>query len=86
MRCLSCNESLTDLESVRRFPGSGTYSDLCESCFNTVCADLLELEVVSAIDSMEGLSLDADGALVASSLGDAAVGDVGDEGGEDDNG
>lgn len=84
MRCLSCNEILTDLEAVRKFSGSGSYSDLCESCFSAVCADLLDLDVLAALGPLEGLALDMDQPVVVSSVDD--LGDVGDEDGATDNG
>ena len=33
MRCLSCNEALTDYEATRRFNKSGEFIDLCNKYF-----------------------------------------------------
>lgn len=32
MKCLSCDEILTDREAVRKYP-DGDYLDLCDSCY-----------------------------------------------------
>lgn len=39
MRCVSCNESLSDFESSRKDSG-GKYLDLCNPCYGTIADDL----------------------------------------------
>ena len=43
MRCLSCDNSLSDKESTRKFP-SGHYVDLCDCCFKTIEDQVLIIE------------------------------------------
>lgn len=40
MRCLSCNKILTDKEATRKYASSGTFVDLCNSCFDPVSNDI----------------------------------------------
>jgi len=44
MRCLSCNNNLTDYEATRKSAFSGQYIDLCNHCFASVNDDLQTLE------------------------------------------
>jgi hypothetical protein len=44
MRCLSCNENLTDFESTRRYASTDEFLDLCNRCFVSVSDDLHTLE------------------------------------------
>lgn len=44
MRCLSCNNALSDFEATRKSAESETYIDLCNKCFDS--SDLTEVEVV----------------------------------------
>lgn len=32
MRCISCNDALTDYESTRKYVSTGIYLDLCLGC------------------------------------------------------
>ena len=34
MRCLSCNKSMSDFESTRKFKGTQRFVDLCNHCFS----------------------------------------------------
>ena len=36
MRCYSCNCILSTQESVRRFKGSGAFTELCNGCLGTI--------------------------------------------------
>jgi hypothetical protein len=36
MRCLSCNRRLNDKEATRKYSSSGTFVDLCDSCFGYI--------------------------------------------------
>lgn len=40
MRCLSCDEALTDSESVRKSSNTGEFLDLCNACFSTISEDI----------------------------------------------
>lgn len=35
MKCLSCNKTLNDYESTRKYANSLEYVDMCSSCFNS---------------------------------------------------
>lgn len=35
MKCLSCDEILSDREAVRKYP-NGEYLDLCDLCYNEI--------------------------------------------------
>lgn len=48
MRCLSCNEVLSDFESTRKYKNTQQYIDLCTLCFNE--SDLKLLEVTERMD------------------------------------
>lgn len=53
MRCLSCNEPMTDRDSSRKFVGSGTYVDLCKNCFKTIEDQVDVIDNKSAKDDFE---------------------------------
>lgn len=36
MRCLACNDLLTDREVIRKSATTGDYIDLCNHCFATI--------------------------------------------------
>lgn len=40
MRCLSCNERLNNREACRKYSSSGTFVDLCDSCFKYVADEV----------------------------------------------
>lgn len=44
MRCLSCNNNLTDFEATRKSAFSGQYIDLCNHCFASVNDDMATLD------------------------------------------
>jgi hypothetical protein len=44
MRCLSCNEILTDYEATRRSANTEEYIDLCNLCFRDVKDDLKTID------------------------------------------
>ena len=44
MRCLSCNEELTDFEATRKSPFTKQYLDLCNYCFSSIRDDIYVLE------------------------------------------
>lgn len=53
MRCLACNEELTDQEATRKFP-SGEFIDLCDPCIAPIRDQII------IIESMDAESEDAD--------------------------
>lgn len=85
MRCRACDAALTDPETVRKLPCSGTFADLCEPCFNTVVADLFDLEMAGILESDEvatdlaaNLESGVDPVIFSNALGDG--GDLADDG------
>jgi len=36
VRCIACNKNLNDAESVRKYPESGEFIDLCSGCLDHV--------------------------------------------------
>ncbi len=40
MRCTCCNRILDTQESTRKFAGSGTYVDMCNTCLATIEDDV----------------------------------------------
>jgi hypothetical protein len=50
MRCLSCNCSLNDFESTRKYL-NGEYIDLCNRCFNS--SDMRNIDVIERPDLAE---------------------------------
>lgn len=36
MRCTCCNTLLTPRQATRRFKGSGTFVDMCDTCLSTI--------------------------------------------------
>lgn len=36
MRCIACNDELTDLESTRKNPTTGEFMDLCGGCLSAM--------------------------------------------------
>lgn len=57
MRCLSCNCVLTDKEATRKYASSGTFIDLCDSCFDPVEDQIPSIEGRSTEETSE----DSDG-------------------------
>jgi len=51
-RCYSCNCILTPQELVRKFKGSGEYTEMCSSCLNTI-SDEVETQEGSYEDTDE---------------------------------
>jgi hypothetical protein len=43
-RCYACNCILTTQESVRKFKGSGTFTELCSSCLSTISEEVETVE------------------------------------------
>lgn len=43
MRCVCCNERLSDFEATRKSSYSGEYLDMCNVCFNTI-KDVIDVE------------------------------------------
>jgi|DEB3_MinimDraft_2_1074329.scaffolds.fasta_scaffold73377_2 hypothetical protein len=43
MRCVCCNERLSDFEATRKSSYSGEYLDMCNVCFNTI-KDVVDVE------------------------------------------
>ena len=41
-RCIACNCILTPQESTRRFKGSGTFTELCNKCLDTIDVETVE--------------------------------------------
>ena len=81
MRCVACNEALTDSEATRKFSSSGAFADLCEPCFAIVCGDLAAVEAAHFVGTMDNLVEEGMDNLVVSSiplgdLGDAVADDV----------
>ncbi len=44
MRCLSCNEILSDFEATRKSVNTNQFIDLCNRCYHTVDDDILSIE------------------------------------------
>ena len=44
MRCLSCNEILTDFKATRKSVSTNEYIDMCNRCFFTISDDVAALE------------------------------------------
>ena len=44
MRCLSCNEELTEFESTRKSVVTNEYIDLCNRCYATIANDVDAIE------------------------------------------
>lgn len=42
MRCLACNEALTDRDASRKYIATGEHLDLCTDCYETI-ADQIEV-------------------------------------------
>lgn len=36
MRCIACNEELTDIEATRKDPTTGEFADLCGGCLSAM--------------------------------------------------
>jgi len=58
MRCLSCNQILSDYESTRKYKNTKTFIDLCSSCFNQ--SDLKLSEVSDRLDLKHNSDEDID--------------------------
>lgn len=57
MRCICCNELLTDYESTRKSLNTNEFIDMCNNCYRTVrddilCRDRLDLLSNSDIDDI----------------------------------
>jgi len=48
MRCYCCDNLLTPVESTRRFKESGAFTDMCDTCLNTL----------SDIETVDGVGVD----------------------------
>ena len=61
MRCLSCNVSLSDFESTRKFAASGEFIDLCNGCFGHIgdfdTTERADLRTTEDVDSDQELYL-----------------------------
>lgn len=42
MRCYCCDHILTPQESTRRFKESGVFTDMCNSCLNSIAEEDIE--------------------------------------------
>jgi hypothetical protein len=66
MRCIQCNELLTDFESTRQDKITGEYLDLCNACFKPISSsikvkeryDLLRKKDRQALDEKDDTSSD----------------------------
>jgi hypothetical protein len=58
MRCLSCNNVLSDYESTRKYKSTKTFIDLCTVCFNQ--SDLKLSEVTDRLDLKHNSDEDID--------------------------
>ena len=58
MRCLSCNNVLSDYESTRKYKSTKTFIDLCTSCF--IQSDLKLSEVTDRLDLKHNSDEDID--------------------------
>ena len=58
MRCLSCNEVLTDREATRRVLSTGEFLDLCDRCYEPIKEDVKTNERIETseefFESFEG--------------------------------
>lgn len=56
MRCLACNNRLTEYEATRRYASNGQFVDLCS------CSDLFlrDVAIVSREDLQHDIQLDTD--------------------------
>lgn len=53
MKCLSCDVILSPRESTRKFVGSKTYVDLCDSCFDSIADEVEVSENTFLSDSLD---------------------------------
>lgn len=44
MKCYCCDRILTTVESTRKFKGSNTFTEMCDTCLSTIDADTVEGE------------------------------------------
>ena len=58
MRCLSCNNVLSDYESTRKYKNTKTFIDLCTVCF--IQSDLKLSEVTDRLDLKHNSDEDID--------------------------
>jgi hypothetical protein len=49
MKCLACDDILTDREATRKYASSGKFIDLCDKCFDTVKDQIPSIET-SAVE------------------------------------
>lgn len=59
MRCLACNTQLNDREATRKYASSGTFIDLCNSCFAHVADDIADIESETIADDFSEADVDA---------------------------
>ena len=60
MRCLSCNEILTDFESTRKSVSTNQYIDMCNRCYFTISDDVAALERADLAHDDDDLSQESD--------------------------
>lgn len=53
MRCLACDEPMTDRDASRKFAGSGQYVDLCLHCYDTIKDQVPTIENTKAKNIIE---------------------------------
>ncbi len=56
MRCLSCDEILSDYEATRKYQGTNKYVDLCNRCYRSVKYAILSVDrpdLEGVLDSLE---------------------------------
>lgn len=53
MRCLACDNPLTDRDSSRKGVHSGEYLDLCRKCYDTIKDQIDVVENTKAKDIIE---------------------------------
>lgn len=58
MRCLSCNQILSEYESTRKYRGTNNYIDLCAHCFSL--SDFKPNEVTDRLDLKHNIDEDID--------------------------
>lgn len=61
MRCRSCNTTLNDFESTRKYANTGEYVDMCKRCFNssdTEGIDVIERADLKPEESIEEMDSD----------------------------
>ena len=46
MRCLSCNDVLSDREATRRIKSTGEFLDFCDTCYSSIKEEVPTVERV----------------------------------------